>query len=283
MLKMFTAGVNSMSIFENIGKKITSVSQDAVRKTKDFADTAKLNSMISDEDKYINNCYTQLGKMYFEKYSDTPEKDFIGIIDSIKAAEVRKAEHRKKIETMKVNEYVSYGNKICRVCGAVLPPDSMFCVSCGSKVEDQKPSENNVKKCISCGREIGIDMKFCSYCGVLQENKKNDDLNESIQNAESAGIDIDLNNGDVQNSEPEQKSDLNPETDNNLSDSYNDYSSSESFKENEESGQDIQEKQPSVMEPVKNTETDNDVRFCKVCGAKVDKDSVFCMECGARI
>ena len=280
---MFMSGVNSMSIFENIGKKITSVSQDAVRKTKDFADTAKLNSMISDEDKYINNCYTQLGKMYFEKYSDSPEEDFIGIIDSIKAAEVRKAEHRKKIETMKVNEYDSYGNKICRVCGAVLPPDSMFCVSCGSKVEEQKPSESNMKKCISCGREIGSDMKFCSYCGALQENKQNDDQNESIQNAGNADVDIDFNDGDIQNSEPEKKSELNVETDKNLSESDNEYSSSDGFNGNEEREQDIQEKQPSVTEPVKNTDKDNGVRFCKVCGAKVDKDSVFCMECGARI
>lgn len=260
-----------MSLFENIGKKITSVSQDAVRKTKDFADTAKLNSMISDEDKYINNCYTKLGKMYFEKYSDSPDEEFIGIIDSIKAAEVRKSEHRKKIEIMKENDYSFSGNKICRVCGAVLPPDSMFCVSCGSKIEEQQ--ESVTKKCISCGKEIGIDVKFCSYCGALQNDITNGDKNESMHNDEKASID--LNVGDLKQEETEQKPDINAENNTSDPDSPSEYS-----EENKEGVQDVQGEQPGTS---KNTETDSDVKYCKVCGAKVDKDSVFCMECGARI
>lgn len=42
-----------MSFFDEVGKKITDVSQETIQKTRNMADTAKMNSAISDEQQKI--------------------------------------------------------------------------------------------------------------------------------------------------------------------------------------------------------------------------------------
>lgn len=42
------------TFFEQFGKKVTQTSQDAMKKTKEFAEIAKLNTQISDEEKRLN-------------------------------------------------------------------------------------------------------------------------------------------------------------------------------------------------------------------------------------
>ena len=43
-----------MSFFNNLGQKISDVSQTTIKKTKDLADTAKLNLNISEEERKID-------------------------------------------------------------------------------------------------------------------------------------------------------------------------------------------------------------------------------------
>lgn len=40
-----------MALFDQLGKKLAQTGQSAVKKTKDMAEVAKINSMISDEEK----------------------------------------------------------------------------------------------------------------------------------------------------------------------------------------------------------------------------------------
>ncbi len=49
-----------MALFDQLGKKLAQTGQSAVKKTKDMAEVAKINSMISDEEKSINNNYYQI-------------------------------------------------------------------------------------------------------------------------------------------------------------------------------------------------------------------------------
>lgn len=51
-----------MSFLNNLGQKISDVSQTTIKKTKDLADTAKLNLNISEEEHKINTAYEQIGK-----------------------------------------------------------------------------------------------------------------------------------------------------------------------------------------------------------------------------
>lgn len=64
-----------MSFFNNLGQKISDVSQTTIKKTKDLADTAKLNLNISEEEHKINTAYEQIGKWYVEKHREDAEED----------------------------------------------------------------------------------------------------------------------------------------------------------------------------------------------------------------
>lgn len=51
-----------MGFFDDFGKKISSAGQEAIAKTKELADIAKINSSISDEENKIKTAYSEIGK-----------------------------------------------------------------------------------------------------------------------------------------------------------------------------------------------------------------------------
>ena len=46
-----------------------------LKKTKDLADTAKLNLNISEEERKIDTAYEQIGKWYVEKHREDAEEE----------------------------------------------------------------------------------------------------------------------------------------------------------------------------------------------------------------
>ena len=118
-----------MAFFDELGKKISQTSQGVVQKTKDTAEVIKLNGMISDEEKRINNLYTQI-------------EDFKQQIQHIK------------------------GVKVCNNCGAEIPENSMFCIGCGAKIVMQSEvNTNNFIRCVKCNNLVEKGLKFCTFCG----------------------------------------------------------------------------------------------------------------------
>ena len=65
-----------MAFFDKLSKTVTEVSQKTIAKAKELADTSRLNSMISEEEKVIANQYFQIGKLYVSVHKDDFEDDF---------------------------------------------------------------------------------------------------------------------------------------------------------------------------------------------------------------
>ena len=82
-----------MSFFNNLGQKISDVSQTTIKKTKDLADTAKLNLNISEEERKIDTAYEQIGKWYVEKHREDAEEDVKTWLDAIAASEANRFLH----------------------------------------------------------------------------------------------------------------------------------------------------------------------------------------------
>ena len=82
-----------MALFDQLGKKLAQTGQSAVKKTKDMAEVAKINSMISDEEKSINNNYYQIGKLYGSMHGNDCEDDFKGMLESIRQSEKKIVEY----------------------------------------------------------------------------------------------------------------------------------------------------------------------------------------------
>ena len=83
-----------MAFFDEVGKKLTQASQDAIQKTKDMADITKYNSAISSEEKVLNDIYMQLGKVFYENH-ENQEAVYVSYFDAISSS-INKIEEMKR-------------------------------------------------------------------------------------------------------------------------------------------------------------------------------------------
>ena len=155
-----------MAIFNEIGKKISQTTQSAVKGTKDLTEIAKINSQISDEQKQQNSLYMQIGKKYYELYSDSAEdENFAPMCASISESIIKVENYREEINKIK-------GLKKCAGCGAEIPISTFFCGTCGfdTRTEDSEAAATEAQAtqavvCPSCSAEMQDDVAFCTGCG----------------------------------------------------------------------------------------------------------------------
>jgi predicted nucleic acid-binding Zn ribbon protein len=157
-----------MALFDDIKKKVTDTTQGAVKATKELAETARLNSQISEAQRKLANLQSQLGRMYFEKYGAEAEPPFNEICTAIIAANEQIAKLQLDIQMVK-------GVKHCPNCGNDVPMSSAFCGKCGSAVANpaqvQPVEAVEVLRCVHCGEELESGSLFCGSCGQRQEHR----------------------------------------------------------------------------------------------------------------
>lgn len=152
-----------MAFFDKLSKSVTEVSQKTIAKTKELADTSKLNSMISEQEKIITNQYFQIGKLYVSIHKDDFEDDFAGMIATIADADAKIRDYKKQIQDIK-------GVQRCEKCGAEVPNGAAFCSSCGATMPKvQTPASDDYIKCENCGTAVKKGMRFCTSCGKPME------------------------------------------------------------------------------------------------------------------
>lgn len=134
-----------MAFFDDLGKKLSQAGQTAVQKTKEITDIARINGLISDEEKKVNNNYYQIGKILALLL-------LVGAIISLTACECK---HEWK-------EATCLTPKTCNLCG----------------VTEGKTGEHNYvdatcqspKCCTICDATEGEPLEheykdgFCIYC-----------------------------------------------------------------------------------------------------------------------
>lgn len=152
-----------MAFFDKLSKSVTEVSQKTIAKTKELADTSKLNSMISEQEKIITNQYFQIGKLYVSIHKNDFEDDFAGMITAIADADAKIRDYKKQIQDIK-------GVQRCEKCGADVPNGAAFCSSCGATMPKiQTPASDDYVKCENCGTAVKKGMRFCTSCGKPME------------------------------------------------------------------------------------------------------------------
>lgn len=156
-----------MEFFKDLGKKISTASQEVVKKTQDMTDTMKLKSEISNEEKKINSAYLIIGQKYFDLHSASPNEEFIEYINSIKNS-------MDKITELKQEIVKRSGKKTCPQCNFEIEDKATFCPNCGTKqvVEEAKIEVDTVEinnACKNCGEALENGAVFCSNCGTKAE------------------------------------------------------------------------------------------------------------------
>ena len=95
--------VDSMAFFNDLGKKLSDAAGTATEKAKDFAETTKLNSAISSEEKQINQYFIEIGKMVFNQDKDNPDSPAAELIGKIVNSLQNIDDLKKKIEEIKLD------------------------------------------------------------------------------------------------------------------------------------------------------------------------------------
>lgn len=140
--------------------------------------------------------YNTIGRLYFEKYKDSPEGEFADSVNQINKIneEMKQIDLRIKFingivvctncglengvkssfcsgcGTRLPHTYATDGMR-CSNCGGLINPGQKFCGSCGAAIPQTETAAaaepvSQVKTCPNCGCELENDAVFCSECGT---------------------------------------------------------------------------------------------------------------------
>ena len=122
-----------MAFFNELTQKAKNMAAVAADKTKDAAETVKINVAIAGEQKEIDKNYRTIGEWFVNEYEGEIPDAVRELVEAIVASKNRIAE----LEASKVKEEPEVEivepvaePKACPVCGAAA--DSKFCPQCGA-------------------------------------------------------------------------------------------------------------------------------------------------------
>lgn len=164
-----------MAFFDDLGKKISQASQSVVQKTQGLSEVSRLNSVIDEAEKQVENSYLQIGKLYVAMHAADFEPDFAGMVNTIREAEARIRDSKEQIQRIK-------GFVRCEKCGEFVDNTAAFCSTCGEAMPRRLLDENTIR-CTSCGQLVPKDMRFCTFCG-----KPTVDILQAVPAATSAAV-----------------------------------------------------------------------------------------------
>lgn len=148
-----------MAIIDKIGKKISDAGQDAIKATKTMTEVTKLNSKIELEEKFILDCYKQIGTIYYSKYGKSNDADIQKQIDCINLSMRHIQDFKEQIKLVK-------GKDICSVCNAEIDINAQFCPKCGSKRLVSNSVSKEKIECYNCHTLVEKNLNFCTNCGA---------------------------------------------------------------------------------------------------------------------
>lgn len=119
-----------MSIWDDIAKGASDAASFAAKKTGELTNVAKMKLALHSEETKLNECYADIGRMYYTYQRDG--KDLVAEIASrISDAD---ASH-EKIAAIKAELADLQDSVVCASCGSKINKGFEFCPICGTKQE----------------------------------------------------------------------------------------------------------------------------------------------------
>lgn len=243
-----------MAFFDDIGRKIVQVGNDVYGKTKDATDIVKINSLISEQQKILNQYFSILGKKYYDSTNTQNVicPDELELFEKITKTINVIDDYQEKIKFLK-------GIEKCPVCNGDIISGSQFCSHCGNKIVI-----NDKLRCPKCGTVISDDAIFCTNCGTKIEIPE-------LKNETVIGNDIVKEETTMENFEESMQNRVPNENECQCQNCGN-----------------IQNK--TIKRCLKCSElivenADNEVnqRLCPNCQSPLEDNQCFCTNCGAKI
>ena len=187
--------------FNNVGKVLTETGQGAMQKTKDMAETVKLNNAIAEEERKIATLVQEVGAQIAANYEKFEKEYLIGYVNAkyrrmsdpqqedpdagqtgekiLRAAVLKNEDYLIKIAEIKVcqENIFNYQEKIkglrgftkCPQCGSDVALGAAFCSNCGARMEEGVMPQNDytpTRLCPGCGAQVKEGVSFCTQCGT---------------------------------------------------------------------------------------------------------------------
>ena len=204
-----------MAFIDDVSRVLNDVTNTAAEKTRNFSETARLNSIINEEEKKLNETYGRIGRMYCLNHTEDYEECYEAFINAVRDCERRIADAKKQILALK-------GIAICEKCGDEVSMSAGFCSNCGTAVPkpDQPAHNPDVSVCSRCGNDVLNTMNFCTQCGNPMNHQptvqKDFSVNPIQQRTENNGMVRDFFTNPISQHlpEPEELENVNPGGDN---------------------------------------------------------------------
>ena len=119
-----------MAIIDGIAKGMS----DAVKKTGELTEAAKLRYALHSERAKLSKCFEKIGRLYYSYLRNG--KDTVSQI-AVLLGEAD--ESREKITLLKKQLAESQNKSLCPKCGNVVDEDSSFCPGCGTRLTEDEP------------------------------------------------------------------------------------------------------------------------------------------------
>ncbi len=150
-----------MSIFDQIGKKLSNVSSNALDATRSMAEIQKLTNEINSSGKSIDRIYREIGEEYYLAHREEASGEFGSRIQEINSLAAHMEELQQQIDRIKAEREAAKtagrtqaspdadgsdktpGDRYCPHCGSKIPADSIFCIKCGTRLdtEEKEPDQ----------------------------------------------------------------------------------------------------------------------------------------------
>ena len=118
----------------NAGKAISEAGAGISNKTQGFAEIAKFETLIQEQERQKKAVYEELGKKYYEIASADENADGRELIARIQAAD-------GKIRVLKDKICALKGTRECPSCHHLNPLEAVYCNQCGAKLTDPAEDE----------------------------------------------------------------------------------------------------------------------------------------------
>lgn len=174
-----------MAFFEDLGKKISETSSGVVKKTKDTAEVMKLSATLTEEEKALANAYSYLGEAYLNAHPEDYDEKLANFVEQVKVS-------KEKIEKYKAEIYRLKGFIPCENCGNMVPADTVFCTSCGTRMQPvEEPVAQpvvNANACKNCGNPLKEGALFCTACGTKVEQTVQAEVEPEVEEETAVAV-----------------------------------------------------------------------------------------------